>query len=67
MNKNTYQTFSDYIDQQEPQTTRTILSCTVRLDRKSMLDLLNAETIKIHQHYYKVPENKILICLPDWD
>ncbi len=42
---------------------RTILTCSVRLDKKTMLNALQSEAICINGEYFKVPEHTLLECL----
>jgi hypothetical protein len=53
----------NYVEIQEKIQTKTIMTCYVRLDKKSMLEALNHEIIYINGKYYKVPEIKLLECL----
>jgi hypothetical protein len=54
---------SNYLEINEPTKTRTIMTCYVRLDKKSMLESLMHEQIFINGKYYKVPERILLECL----
>ena len=54
---------TNYLEIQEPTKTRTIMTCYVRLDKKSILNALGAEQIFINGKYYKVPERTLLECL----
>ena len=54
---------TSYLQIQEPTKTRTIMTCYVRLDKKSMLEALMHEQIFINGKYYKVPEITLLECL----
>ena len=54
---------TNYLDFQEPKTTRIIMTCYIRLDKKSMLTALMSDNIFINGKYYKVPEQKLLDCL----
>lgn len=55
--------FSSHLDIQEPTYIRTIMTCYVRLDKKSMVSALAADQIFINGKYYKVPETTLLECL----
>ena len=52
-----------YLEIQVPAKTRTIMTCCVRLDKKSMLEVLMHEQIFINGKFYKVPERTLLECL----
>ena len=52
-----------YIENQEPTKTRTILTCYVKLDKKTMLNALQSDGICISGEYFKVPEHTLLECL----
>lgn len=54
---------SDYVERSEPVKERIILSCTVRLDRKAVLEALGSDSIYIDGNNFKVPEAKLLECL----
>jgi len=54
---------TNYVDFQESQKPRTIMTCYIRLDKKSMLTALVSDNIFINGKYYKVPEQKLLECL----
>lgn len=54
---------TNYLEIQEPTKTRIIMTCYVRLDKKSMLEALMHEQIFINGKFYKVPEEKLLECL----
>jgi hypothetical protein len=54
---------TNYLEIQEPTNTRTIMTCSIRLDKKSMLEALMHEQIFINGKYYKVPERTLLECL----
>jgi hypothetical protein len=54
---------TNYIEVQEPIKTKTILTCCLRLDKKSMLEALMHEKIFINGKYYKLPELQLLDCL----
>lgn len=57
---------TNYIELQEPtntRNTRTILTCCVRLDKKTMLNALQSDFICINGEYFKVPEHTLLECL----
>ena len=48
---------------QEPFKIRTVLTCSIRLDKKTMLNALQSDSILIDGRYYKVPEDALLECL----
>ena len=54
---------TNYLEIQEPIKTITILTCYVRLDKKSILEALMHEQIFINGKYYKMPERMLLECL----
>jgi len=54
---------TNYFEIQEPAKTRIIMTCYLRLDKKSMLETLMHEKIFINGKYYKVPERTLLECL----
>jgi hypothetical protein len=54
---------TNYFEIQEPTKTRIIMTCYLRLDKKSMLEMLMHEKIFINGKYYKVPERTLLQCL----
>ena len=54
---------TNYREIQEPIKTRTILSCSIRLDKKTMLNVLQSDSIFINGDCYKVPEHILLECL----
>ena len=53
----------NYRELQKPTNTRTILTCYVRLDKKTMLNALQSDAICINGEYFKVPEHTLLECL----
>ena len=54
---------TNYIELQEPINTRTILTCNVRLDKKTMLNALQSDAVCINGEHFKVPEHTLLECL----
>lgn len=54
---------TNYLKIQKPTKTRTIITCYVRLDKKSMLEALMHEQIFINGKYYKVPKITLFECL----
>lgn len=54
---------TDYREMQEPLKIRTILTCSLRLDKKTMLSALQSDAILINGICYKVPEHALLECL----
>jgi len=54
---------TNYRELQETASTRTILTCTLRLDKKTMLNALQSDGICINGEYFKVPEFTLLECL----
>jgi hypothetical protein len=54
---------TNYRETQEPTKIRTILTCYVRLDKKTMLNALQSDSICINGEYFKVPEHTLLECL----
>jgi hypothetical protein len=54
---------TNYRETQEPSFKRTILTCYVRLDKKTMLNALQSDAICINGEYFKVPEHTLLECL----
>jgi hypothetical protein len=54
---------TNYREIQDPIKTRTILTCVIRLDKKTMLNVLQSSGIYINGDYYKVPEHTLLECL----
>jgi len=54
---------SDYIENQEPIEIKTICTVRVRLDKNSMINMLQHKSIEIQGNYYKVPERFLLQCL----
>lgn len=53
----------DLTDYQESGETRTILSCGIRLDKKTMLEILAHDHVSVNGVLYKVPERVLLDCL----
>jgi hypothetical protein len=53
----------NYIENQEPIELKTICTVTVRLDKNTMIILLQQDYIFIQGNYYKVPERFLLQCL----
>lgn len=55
----------DLTKYQESAKTKTIIvtECTVRMDKKSMLEALLSSCIKINGGYFEVPEKQLLMCL----
>lgn len=54
---------TNYREIQEPTKTRTILTCYVSLDKKTMLNASQSDNISINGEYFKVPEHTLLECL----
>ena len=54
---------TNYWEIHGPTKTLSIMTCYVRLDKKSMLEALMHEQIFINGKYYKVPERTLLECL----
>lgn len=54
---------TNYRELQEPINTRTILTCHLRLDKNTMLNTLQSDSICINGEYFKVPEQTLLECL----
>ena len=54
---------TNYLEIYEQTKTRVIMSCYVRLDKKTILSVLSSEQIYINGKYYKVPEKTLLLCL----
>ena len=54
---------TDYMEIQEPTKTRIIMTCYVRLDKKTILEALMHEKIFINGKFYKVPEKILLECI----
>lgn len=54
---------SDYLELQESIETKIIITCCVRLDKRTILEILLHENVLINGKYYKVPETKLLNCL----
>jgi hypothetical protein len=54
---------TNYRELQEPMTTKTIMKCSVRLDKKSMIQALGSDEITINNIRYLVPEEQLLHCL----
>lgn len=54
---------TDYREMQEPIETRTIMTCTLRLDKETMINALRCDGIHINGEYFKVPERALLDCL----
>ena len=52
-----------YRETQEPIKYKTILICYVRLDKKSMLNALQSDSVYINGEHFKVPEQTLLECL----
>lgn len=50
-------------EQEIPFTIKTVLTCTVRLDRKTILETLHCRSIYLDGHYYQIPEQKLIECL----
>lgn len=61
--KNESINLSDYLELQEPRKTKIIMTCYVRLDKKTILEILLCEKILISGKFYKIPETKLLNCL----
>jgi len=53
----------DLTDNIELQETKIVLECSVRLDKKTMLNALLSDAICINGEYYKVPGDTLLECL----
>lgn len=54
---------TNYRETQEPLKTKRMMSCSVRMDRKTMLEALISEVVLINGIKYKVPEHELLMCL----
>lgn len=54
---------TNYRETQEPIKYKTIVTCYVRLDKKTMLKALQSESIYINGEHFKVPEYTLLDCL----
>jgi len=54
---------TNYRESQEPIKYKTILTCYVRLDKKSMLKVLQSDSVFINGEFFKVPETTLLECL----
>tara|TARA_R110002096_G_C14391316_1_gene706557 strand:+ start:155 stop:379 length:225 start_codon:yes stop_codon:yes gene_type:complete len=54
---------TNFRETQEPTKIRTILTCYVRLDKNTMLNALQSDSIFIDGQHFKVPENTLLMCL----
>ena len=54
---------TNYREIQEPLTTRTIVTCSIRLDKKTMLNALQSDGICMNGEFFKVPEHTLLECL----
>lgn len=54
---------TNHVETQEPMLNKTILSCFVRLDKKTVLEILNNDYITIHGKKYEIPETKLLHLL----
>lgn len=47
--------FSDYVERQEPQTTVILHTMAIRLDRKSMIELLSCERVVLDGLEFEIP------------
>ena len=54
---------TNYIEPEELLTTKKVLSCSVRMDRKTILEALISEVVLINGYKCKVPEHELLMCL----
>ena len=54
---------TDYGEILEPIATKKILSCVIRMDKKTMLQALMSEKVLIGGYMCKVPEHEILMLL----
>jgi hypothetical protein len=54
---------SKYIEIDEPIKIKTVMTCYVSLDKKSMLKALEHEQLLINGVKYRVPELQLLECL----
>ena len=52
-----------HVEIDNPIITSTILTCYFRLDKKTMLNVLQSNSIYIKGEYFKVPEKALLQCL----
>lgn len=43
--------------------TRIVMTCSIRLDKKTMLSALQSDSICINGEYFEVPERALLECL----
>lgn len=48
---------------QEKASEKVIMSCTVKLDKKTILEVLGSELIFIDGKYYEVPEKQLISIL----
>ncbi len=51
---------TNYKEIQEPTITKTIVTCTVRMDKNTILRALQSDCIYIRGEYFKVPEQTLL-------
>lgn len=54
---------TSYLEISNKPETRLVMTCYVRLDKKTILSALAAESIFINGKYFKVPESRLLECL----
>jgi hypothetical protein len=53
----------NYIDRCIDKEVRYILTCEIRLDKKTILEILQCDIITLNGIYYEVPEKFLLSCL----
>jgi hypothetical protein len=55
--------YTDYIDLYEGQERKIIMTCTIRLDKETILDALRYDTMFIDGYTYKTPKKTLINCL----
>ncbi len=55
--------FTDYIDLYDGQEKKVIMTCTVRLDKNTVLNALRHDSIFIDGFEYKTPKRTLINCL----
>jgi hypothetical protein len=54
---------TNYIEIQEDIEIKTIITCSLRLDKNTMIEALKNDCIYINGDYFKIPEKDLLNCL----
>ena len=53
----------DYIEAYHKPTTRVIYTCCLRLDKKTILEMLKGDFISLDGELFRTPERKLIECL----